>query len=70
MIVTNKFREAIKKDEKKMELASKLGISYGSLQRWLINDNVKFATLPNIKIINEVTGLTEEQIFEQEAVNA
>lgn len=66
MKISEKFRTAIKSEETKMLLALEIGIAYGSLQRWLIYDNEKLATLRNIAAITKVTGLVEEDIFEDE----
>lgn len=66
MKISEKFRTAIKSEETKMLLALEIGIAYGSLQRWLIYDNEKLATLRNIAAITKVTGLVEGDIFEKE----
>jgi hypothetical protein len=68
--VTQKFREAIKNDNVKMDLAKEIGIAYPTLHRWLRNDNEKFATLKNIVAITKITGLTESEIFEPETTKA
>lgn len=66
MTITKKFRESIKNDQIKMELAKEIGVSYGSLTRWIYYDNDKFERLSIIAAITKVTGLTQDEIFVSE----
>lgn len=68
MKITKKFRQAIKSGQLKMRLCLELGITQDSLYRWLLYDNEKFAHLKVIKAVTKLTGLTQEEMFEEEEV--
>ncbi|MDY3521350.1 hypothetical protein D1Z97_03090 [Riemerella anatipestifer] len=46
-------------------LISKTEMSYFTIKDWIDNDSKKLTQLENIKIIEEITGLTQEEIFEK-----
>lgn len=50
----------------KAQLASKLNVAYSTIVRWYYKENDKFARLDVIQAITELTGLTQEEIFETE----
>jgi len=64
MTFTQEFEEKIKKDEIKMKLALKLGVSYSSMLRRLNISKHDEITKPKyLKVLSEVTGLLESEIF-------
>jgi hypothetical protein len=68
MKVTKEFREKIKGGEKRYSLSKELGVSQTTLQRWLDVEKYDYLTTINrIKVLERFTGLTQKQIFEEEA---
>ncbi len=64
MTFTTKFQEKIKKDEIKMQLALKMRISYSSMLRRLNISKYDEITKPKyLKVLSEVTGIAENEIF-------
>ena len=68
MRLTKQAIAAIRKNaECKRELMYQLEISYTTIYRWLESNNANndLTKALSLKIINETTGLTNEQILEQ-----
>lgn len=49
------------------EYALKVNKSSSTVKRWLYTDNKQFRKRKHAQILSKVIGLTEDQIFEQEA---
>jgi hypothetical protein len=64
MTFTSQFQEKIKKDSVKMELALKLGVSYMTIIRRLkIHKDDEITKPKYLKVLSEVTGVAENEIF-------
>lgn len=64
MTFTQKFKEIIKSDDMKMKLAMEMGISYSTMIRRLKIHKYDEITKPKyLKVISEVTGLAQDEIF-------
>jgi DNA-binding XRE family transcriptional regulator len=64
MTFTTHFKEKVKPSETKMQLASKFGVSYYTIERWLKPEKHDALTkLENIKVLCEFFGLTLSEIF-------
>lgn len=66
MKVKENVKEFLLKPKQLGLLISKTEMSYFTVKDWIDNDSKKLTQLENIKILQEITGLTQEQIFEPE----
>lgn len=66
MKLTQKAIEKLRPAAVQTALAVKVGLSYPAIRKWFYKDRSKFARLDVIKAITELTGLTQEEIFEKE----
>ena len=67
MKLTKEFKEKIRGDEKRYPLSQLFGVSQSTLQRWTnLKKHENLTTIKSIKILKEFTGLTQDQIFEEE----
>lgn len=66
MKVSQLFREKLKGTSVKADLAKEIGVAYSTIVRWYYSQNEKFANLKVIEAIKKVTGLKQEEIFEEE----
>lgn len=66
MNISEKLKGKLDSRTARLHLAAECGVGYSTLTRWLLYDNEKFATLKNIAAIEKITGLKQEEIFEQE----
>lgn len=67
MRFTKEFKEKIKGDRKKFALSELFGVSHSSFTRWLnLKNSDKLTTIERIKILTEFTGLSQDEIFEDD----
>ncbi|WP_018674875.1 hypothetical protein [Riemerella columbina] len=66
MKIKENVKEFLLKPKQLGLLISKTEMSYFTVKDWIDNDSKKLTQLENIKILQEITGLTQEQIFEPE----
>lgn len=70
MILTKQAKEILAVEQNKIHLCHLLNVSYATMHRWLRDDCEKLTMLRVINAMSEVTGLTEEELFEQEIVKS
>lgn len=64
MTFTVKFREKMKDDNIKMDLAKALGVSYSTMTRRLKLHKHDEITKPKyLKVLSDVTGIPQSEIF-------
>ena len=66
MKITKQFRQSLAPDSKKSELCLAIDISRSTLIRWMSKENEKFMNINLIPKISKVTGLTQEEMFEED----
>mgnify|MGYP003578879726 CR=1 FL=1 len=68
MKLTHKLRETFRDDQLKMRLALALEVSYPTITRWIANEDEKLSTRRAVKAIEAITGLTEDDMFAEQAM--
>ncbi len=68
MILSCKFKEALKEEPARLKLALELNVSYQTIYRWYKEDPERFATLKVIAAVEKVIGLRADELFEEEQV--
>lgn len=66
MKLTKRAKEILSTEQNKIRLCYLTGKSYATIHRWIRDDNERLTMLQVIKSIIEVSGLSEEEIFETE----
>ena len=64
MALSKILREKLTSDSVKMPLALEMGVAYSTLVRWMLDDQKRFETLDNIAAIEKITGLKQEEMFD------
>ena len=66
MRITKLFRQTLAPDSKKSELCLELDISRSTLMRWMSKENEKFMNINLIPKISKITGLEQNEMFEED----
>lgn len=66
MKVSQLFMEKLKSDSIRARVADILGLNYSTITRWYYYDNDKLNHLKVIEAVGKLTGLTLEDMIEQE----
>ena len=70
MELTTKFKETVKPERVRMQIALEAGETFSTLTRW-VNTKSELLTQKRIlKAIEKITGLKENQIFKLEKATA
>ncbi|CAA7197508.1 helix-turn-helix domain-containing protein [Chryseobacterium potabilaquae] len=69
MKLSKKLKEWLKPDDKKSELSMALKISRSTLSRWMNKTPENLSRLDRIEKIKELSGLSQEDMFENDKVN-
>ena len=64
MVLTKEAKEILSVEKNKIHLCHVLNVSYATMHRWLRDNSEKLTMVRVIKAMVEITGLSEEEIFD------
>jgi hypothetical protein len=64
MVLTKEAKEILSVEKNKIHLCYVLNVSYATMHRWLRDNSEKLTMVRVINAMVEITGLTEDEIFD------